>query len=173
MVYGGGSIKKNGIYGQVTKALEGFEVTEFPGIEANPHYEPCMKAVEVVKEKKIAFAFAFALFVSPCIKKDTVIGIIGKTQGITTAAKPATKAPQKNIHKDSSLVESLEESVAAAAFTTSIVSISLVLIPATEEPNRVVGSPLASWSLDTFTTSSNTSYNFYQIIRIIKSSYFI
>lgn len=32
MVYGGGSIKKNGIYGQVTKALEGFEVTEFPGI---------------------------------------------------------------------------------------------------------------------------------------------
>ena len=34
MVYGGGSIKKNGIYGQVTKALEGFEVTEFPGIEA-------------------------------------------------------------------------------------------------------------------------------------------
>ena len=28
MVYGGGSIKKNGIYGQVTKALEGFEVTE-------------------------------------------------------------------------------------------------------------------------------------------------
>lgn len=55
MVYGGGSIKKNGIYGQVTKALEGFEVTEFPGIEANPHYETCMKAVEVVKEKKIDF----------------------------------------------------------------------------------------------------------------------
>ena len=46
--------------------------------------------------------------------------------------------------------------VAAASFSTSIVSISLVLIPATEEPNRVVGSPLASWSLDTFTTSSNT-----------------
>ena len=66
------------------------------------------------------------MFVSPCIKKDTVIGIIGKTQGITTAAKPATKAPQKNIHKDSSLVESLEESVAqqfkdwAFTLTTSI-----------------------------------------------------
>ena len=58
MVYGGGSIKKNGIYGQVTKALEGFEVTEFPGIEANPHYETCMKAVEVVKEKKIDFLLA-------------------------------------------------------------------------------------------------------------------
>lgn len=58
MVYGGGSIKKNGIYDQVTKALEGFEVTEFPGIEANPHYETCMKAVEVVKEKKIDFLLA-------------------------------------------------------------------------------------------------------------------
>ena len=58
MVYGGGSIKSNGIYDQVTKALEGFEVTEFSGIEANPHYETCMKAVEVVKEKKIDFLLA-------------------------------------------------------------------------------------------------------------------
>lgn len=41
----------------MTKALEGFEVTEFPGIEANPHYETCMKAVEVVKEKKIDFCW--------------------------------------------------------------------------------------------------------------------
>ncbi len=58
MVYGGGSIKKNGIYDQVTKALKGFDVTEFPGIEANPHYETCMKAVEVVKDKKIDFLLA-------------------------------------------------------------------------------------------------------------------
>ena len=58
MVYGGGSIKKNGIYDQVTKALESFEVTEFPGIEANPHYETCMKAVEIVREKKIDFLLA-------------------------------------------------------------------------------------------------------------------
>ena len=58
MVYGGGSIKKNGIYDQVTKALESFEVTEFPGIEANPHYETCMKAVEIVREKKIDFLAA-------------------------------------------------------------------------------------------------------------------
>lgn len=58
MVYGGGSIKKNGIYDQVTKALEGFDVTEFQGIEANPHYETCMKAVDVVKEKKIDFLLA-------------------------------------------------------------------------------------------------------------------
>lgn len=58
LVYGGGSIKKNGVYAQVTEALKDFDVTEFPGIEANPHYETCMKAVEVVKEKKIDFLLA-------------------------------------------------------------------------------------------------------------------
>lgn len=58
MIYGGGSIKKNGIYNQVTDALKGFEVTEFSGIEVNPHYETCMKAVDLVKEKCINFLLA-------------------------------------------------------------------------------------------------------------------
>jgi NADP-dependent alcohol dehydrogenase len=55
MTYGGGSIKQNGVYDQVTEALKGFEVIEFGGIEANPHYETCMKAVEMVKSEKIDF----------------------------------------------------------------------------------------------------------------------
>lgn len=55
MTYGGGSIKQNGVYNQVKEALKGFEVVEFGGIEANPHYETCMKAVEVVKSEKIDF----------------------------------------------------------------------------------------------------------------------
>lgn len=58
MIYGGGSIKKNGLYNQVTDALKGFEVTEFSGIEVNPHYETCMKAVDLVKEKCINFLLA-------------------------------------------------------------------------------------------------------------------
>lgn len=58
MVYGGGSIKKNGIYDQVKNALEGFQVTEFAGIEANPHYETCMQAVAKVKEEGIDFLLA-------------------------------------------------------------------------------------------------------------------
>ncbi len=65
------------------------------------------------KEKNSAFAFAFALFVSPCMKKETVIGIIGNTQGITTAARPAAKAPQKNSHNDSSFFSSDDLSDAA------------------------------------------------------------
>ena len=55
LTYGGGSIMKNGVYEQVKKALKGFNVKEFGGIEVNPHYETCMKAVEMVKSEKIDF----------------------------------------------------------------------------------------------------------------------
>ena len=58
MTYGGGSIHKNGVYAQVLSALKGFEVVEFGGIEPNPKYETLMKAVEVVKIKKIDFLLA-------------------------------------------------------------------------------------------------------------------
>ena len=55
MTYGGGSIKTTGVYDQVKNALPGVELYEFGGIEVNPRYETCMKAVEVVKEKQIDF----------------------------------------------------------------------------------------------------------------------
>lgn len=58
IAYGGGSIFKNGIYDQVKKALEGFNVVEFGGIEANPYYETLMKAVEIIREQKIDFILA-------------------------------------------------------------------------------------------------------------------
>ena len=58
MTYGGGSIKKNGVYDQVKTALTGFDVIEFSGIEANPHYETLMQAVEIVKANKIDFLLA-------------------------------------------------------------------------------------------------------------------
>ncbi len=58
LTYGGGSIFKNGVYNQVKEALKNFEVVEFGGIEPNPHYETCMKAVEIVKREKINFLLA-------------------------------------------------------------------------------------------------------------------
>jgi len=58
MTYGGGSIKKNGVYEQVLAALKGREVIEFAGIEPNPLYETCMKAVEVVKSRQVKFLLA-------------------------------------------------------------------------------------------------------------------
>jgi NADP-dependent alcohol dehydrogenase len=58
IAYGGGSIFKNGIYDQVKTALQGFDVLEFGGIEANPRYETLMKAVEIIREQKIDFILA-------------------------------------------------------------------------------------------------------------------
>jgi len=55
LTYGGGSIMQNGVYDQVKKALKGLEILEFGGIEVNPHYETCMKAVELVKTENIGF----------------------------------------------------------------------------------------------------------------------
>jgi NADP-dependent alcohol dehydrogenase len=58
VAYGGGSIFKNGIYDQVKSALEGFDLVEFGGIEANPYFETLMKAVEIIREQKIDFILA-------------------------------------------------------------------------------------------------------------------
>lgn len=58
MTYGGGSIKKNGVYDQVMAALKDYTVIEFPGIEPNPHYETLMKAVEIIKRENVEFLLA-------------------------------------------------------------------------------------------------------------------
>lgn len=55
ITYGGGSIKKNGVYDQVVKALDGFEFIEFSGIEPNPQYETLMKASDIVKNENVTF----------------------------------------------------------------------------------------------------------------------
>jgi len=58
LLYGGGSIKKNGIYDQVKKALSTFEVVEFGGIPANPEYAVLMNALQVIKKENITFLLA-------------------------------------------------------------------------------------------------------------------
>lgn len=58
MLYGGGSIKSNGVYDQVVNALKAFEVIEFGGIPANPEYEVLMQALKVIKEEKITYMLA-------------------------------------------------------------------------------------------------------------------
>lgn len=58
VTFGGGSVKKNGVYDQVKEALKGFDVTEFWGIEANPKIETLRKAIQLGKEKKVDFLLA-------------------------------------------------------------------------------------------------------------------
>ena len=58
VIYGGGSIKRNGVYDQVTKTLADYEWYEFSGVEPNPTKETLDKAVAIVKEKSIDFILA-------------------------------------------------------------------------------------------------------------------
>lgn len=58
ITYGGGSIKKNGVYDQVIEALSEHDFIEFGGIEANPQYETLMKACELAKKEQISFLLA-------------------------------------------------------------------------------------------------------------------
>lgn len=58
LVYGGGSIKRNGVYDQVITALAGFEIHEYPGVQPNPVYEQLLPALDVIREKKIGYILA-------------------------------------------------------------------------------------------------------------------
>jgi NADP-dependent alcohol dehydrogenase len=58
LLYGGGSIKNNGVYNQVKAALTNFEVLEFGGIPANPEYAVLMDALKVIKSENITFLLA-------------------------------------------------------------------------------------------------------------------
>ena len=58
LVYGGGSVKKNGSYDQTVAAIGKRKFVEFGGIEPNPEYATCMKAVKLARDKKLDFIIA-------------------------------------------------------------------------------------------------------------------
>ncbi len=58
LVYGQGSIKKNGVYYDVTKALKNHNFVEFSGIEPNPKYQTLMQAVEKAKQENCNYILA-------------------------------------------------------------------------------------------------------------------
>jgi NADP-dependent alcohol dehydrogenase len=58
LLYGGGSITKNGIYDQIKTALSKIEVIEFGGIPANPEYSVLMEALKIIKDEKITYLLA-------------------------------------------------------------------------------------------------------------------
>ncbi len=58
MLYGGGSIKRTGIYQQVIEALEAYTIVEFGGVSANPEYETLLKAIDIIKREKLDYILA-------------------------------------------------------------------------------------------------------------------
>ena len=58
VTYGGGTIKKIGVYDQVKAALAGVDWLEFGGIEPNPEYETLMRGVELARQSGRNFLLA-------------------------------------------------------------------------------------------------------------------
>lgn len=60
LVYGGGSIKRNGLYDQVINILNdiGCDIYELPGVEPNPRISTVRKGVEICKNEGIEFLLA-------------------------------------------------------------------------------------------------------------------
>ncbi|MBU2894789.1 iron-containing alcohol dehydrogenase [Colwellia sp. D2M02] len=58
VVYGGGSIKSNGVYEQVVNTLTDHTWFEFSGIEPNPSYQTLMKAQELIQKNDIDYLLA-------------------------------------------------------------------------------------------------------------------
>lgn len=58
LVYGQGSIKRNGVYDRVMTVLGEKNIVEFGGVEPNPVYETLMKAVELAKKEQVDFLLA-------------------------------------------------------------------------------------------------------------------
>ena len=58
VTFGGGSVKKNGVYDAVKSALVNHNYIEFWGIEPNPSIETLRKAIALGKENKVDFLLA-------------------------------------------------------------------------------------------------------------------
>jgi len=95
MIYGGGSIKTNGLYNTISKVFASRTWYEFSGIEANPQYQTLMEAVEKVKLKRIDYLLAVgggsvidgAKFIAAaaCYQGDDPWDILSKQQKVESA----------------------------------------------------------------------------------------
>ena len=58
--YGGGSIKKNGVYDEVVSSLnkEGIEFVELSGVVPNPRLSKVLEGIEIVRRENISFILA-------------------------------------------------------------------------------------------------------------------
>ena len=60
LAYGGGSIKKNGVYEEITQLLSvmGKNIVEFPGIMSNPTYDMVQKGAALARKEKADYILA-------------------------------------------------------------------------------------------------------------------
>lgn len=58
LTYGGGSIKRNGIYDQVKEQLADYRIVEFPGIEPNPDCTTLDRAIALGRKENVSYILA-------------------------------------------------------------------------------------------------------------------
>ena len=68
LVYGGGSIKRNGLYDKAIKILKesGLTIYELSGVEPNPRIESVRKGVTLCLENQVDMVVGLALVVMEC-----------------------------------------------------------------------------------------------------------
>jgi len=135
LAYGGGSIFKNGIYEQVKAALSDFEVVEFGGIEANPHFETLMKAVAIIREQKIDFILAVG-------GGSVIDGVKFMSAATPFEGNPIDILQKRIIFKDVSKVVPFGTVLTLPATGSEMNSGSVVTIEATQEKLDFGGSAL-------------------------------
>lgn len=135
LAYGGGSIFKNGIYEQVKTALSGFEIVEFGGIEANPHFETLMKAVAIIREQKIDFILAVG-------GGSVIDGVKFMSAAAPFEGNPIDILQKRILFKDLSKVVSFGTVLTLPATGSEMNSGAVVTIEATQEKLDFGGSAL-------------------------------
>jgi NADP-dependent alcohol dehydrogenase len=135
LAYGGGSIFKNGIYEQVKTALSGFEIVEFGGIEANPHFETLMKAVAIIQEQKIDFILAVG-------GGSVIDGVKFMSAAALFEGNPIDILQKRILFKDVSKVVRFGTVLTLPATGSEMNSGSVVTIEATQEKLDFGGSAL-------------------------------
>ena len=135
LAYGGGSIFKNGIHEQVRKSLEGSEVIEFGGIEANPRFETLMKAVEIIREQKIDFILAVG-------GGSVIDGVKFISAAVLFEGDPINILKERILFKDISKVVPFGTVLTLPATGTEMNSGAVITIEATQEKLDFGGSAM-------------------------------
>ena len=90
ITYGGGSIKRSGLYDQVLQILEDKEIYELPGIEPNPKFNPSvLDGVRICKEKDIDVILA--------VGGGSVLDCTKAIDGAACSAADPSKSLVKNV----------------------------------------------------------------------------
>lgn len=155
MLYGQGSILRNGTYDRVKAATRDFKLVEFGGIEANPVYETLMKAVELGRKEHIEFILAVgggsvidgAKFVAAAIPYQGAGWDILTKKGVVKSAVPLgtvltlpATGTEMNANSVISRAETKEKLSFASPFCYPVFSImDISLLPSLPKRQRING----------------------------------